>query len=143
MYAAEDFHLDGLRLQFRVIGASSVVLAGWGEPLLAEIVACDTGDAAPRPLAQMHLLAEYGAIGSLGLQRRTWRYTGKLWAARPGEAPPHNPLPHVLEHRFGGPGGALTRIEAGWDQDRLLVRTRHDYPETPCVVWSVSYWELR
>ncbi|MBM3459940.1 MAG: DUF2617 family protein [Armatimonadetes bacterium] len=151
VYAEEHFLLGGLSLRLCVIGASSLVVAGWGEPALAEWIACTHGLEVGRALTRTELLEEYGALSSVCLQRRSWRYTGRIWAGRAGEVPPSDPLPYVVEHRFPAPEGRglehatcpMTRVEAGWDQDRLLIRTRHDYPETPCIVWSVSYWELR
>jgi hypothetical protein len=139
-FAEQTVELGSVRATLRVIGASSLVIVQSASLVLVELIACGTPVSAS--LAAAAVAGRPGASSAVAVARNGFSYSARLWTARLGDERATTPYPHLVEHRFPGPGSPLTRIEAGEWEGMLHLRTRHDYPEAETVVWSESEWRF-
>lgn len=138
VYASREAAWGSGRLRFYVIGASSIVVAERGGMLLAEVIACLDREPAAM-LLSLPFHPEAGAPARAAAMRAGYLYTASLSASTFHPSPPAV-SDRCLEHRFPGPGSPRTRIHWDFDEEALVIRTWHDYPEADLTVRSVSTW---
>jgi hypothetical protein len=137
VYASREVRWPAGRLTCYVIGASSIVVVETPQAAVAEVIAClDTPpsdmlamlriDPKPNYCAKLSVFGPHLTYGAL---IGTQALGGGPWLEKA-----------ELEYRFPGDPSPRTAIDWSAEDERLTVKTLHEYPEAGVVVESASYW---